>query len=293
MPHILKNANLEIHIDLPVEGYNFSRFDWTGKITQIKFQGIPVTTVEDTEVSNLNHYGRGLYNEFGMDAPPGFTEAQLGSWFIKIGIGALKKYKSNYLFSDPYQVEPSKFKIGQFNNRLVIEAASKTKDGYGYLLKKELILKDDQFILDYQLKNTGLKVILTEEYVHNFLAVNHDLIGSEYILKFPFLLEPEYFKETVNPERIVVFDESEIRFLGTPEEQFFFSDLSGNKEVEANWKLEHIKSGISVSETASFTSDKINLWGWKHVISPELFYRIEIAPGESTAWSRTYQFDIV
>ena len=40
MAHILKNKNLEIHIDLPGENYNLSRFDWTGKIVKVKFQNI-------------------------------------------------------------------------------------------------------------------------------------------------------------------------------------------------------------------------------------------------------------
>ena len=36
MAHILKNENLELHIDTPFENYNFSRFDWTGKIIKVK-----------------------------------------------------------------------------------------------------------------------------------------------------------------------------------------------------------------------------------------------------------------
>ena len=40
MPHILKNKDIEIDIDLPEEGYRFSRFDQTGKITEIKFKNI-------------------------------------------------------------------------------------------------------------------------------------------------------------------------------------------------------------------------------------------------------------
>jgi len=32
----------------------------------------------------------------------------------------------------------------------------------------------------------------------------------------------------------------------------------------------------------------VNLWGSKHVISPELFINIFIKPGQSADWTRTY-----
>ena len=50
----------------------------------------------------------------------------------------------------------------------------------------------------------------------------------------------------------------------------------------------NIKSKIGISETGSFKTDKVNLWGCEHVISPELFFNIFIKPGESVEWSRNY-----
>ncbi len=35
-------------------------------------------------------------------------------------------------------------------------------------------------------------------------------------------------------------------------------------------------------------TNKVNLWGNKHVISPELFINLNIMPGESFKWNRTY-----
>ena len=149
MAHILKNKNLEIHIDLPGENYNLSRFDWTGKIVKVKFQNI-------------------------------------------------------------------------------------------------------------------------------------------YLLKFPFQLKPELFGETVNPEQKVDIGQKEIKFNGPPKEQFFFSNLTGGENVDAGWELINIKSKIAISETGSFQTNKVNLWGWGHVISPELFFSISVKSGQSIEWSRTY-----
>ena len=50
----------------------------------------------------------------------------------------------------------------------------------------------------------------------------------------------------------------------------------------------NIKSKIGISETGSFQTNKVNLWGWEHVISPELFFNIFIKSGQSIEWYRTY-----
>ena len=52
MAFILKNDNLEIQIDAPNENYNFSRFDWTGKIASVKFKNIPISGLEKEKYEN-------------------------------------------------------------------------------------------------------------------------------------------------------------------------------------------------------------------------------------------------
>ena len=67
-----------------------------------------------------------------------------------------------------------------------------------------------------------------------------------------------------------------------------FLIVSSSENVNAAWELTNLKSNIGIRETGNFQTNKVNLWGWKHVISPELFYNIFIQPGKSTEWSRTY-----
>lgn len=288
MTHILKNKNLEIKIDLPLENYNFSRFDWTGKIVDVKFQNIQLATVERTDGQNENSFGKGFYNEFGIDTALGFDETEIGGWFHKIGVGLLKKEESEYLFSKNYEIKPAEFKISTESDRILIRCKSQDTNGYAYLFRKEIQLTESGFTLKYYLQNTGEKDISTDEYVHNFTAINNDLIGSKYILEFPFLLKPGLFVETVNPELKVAIGQNEIKFKDTPEEQFFFSNLSGDKNVDASWQLINLESKIGISESGSFQTNKINLWGWKHVICPELFFKIDIKPGQSAQWTRSY-----
>lgn len=286
--YILKNKTLEIVIDHPTENYKFSRFDWTGKIREVKFHDISVSVPERTDNVNEDHFGRAFYNEFGMDAALGFEDAKVGEWFHKIGVGLLKKVKDQYDFTAPYEIRPANFDIKQEPNKVIINCKSETVNGYSYILRKEVILKENSFTIHYYLKNTGEKDIVTDEYIHNFLGINNEVMGSNYTLKLPFTLKPELFNANVNPEGKVAVVQNQFNFSGSPKDQFFYSNLSGSKLVRANWELINHKSNIGINETGSFETDKINLWGWHHVVSPELFHKISIKPGESEKWSRTY-----
>jgi hypothetical protein len=289
MTQILKNKNLEIHIDLPLENYRGSRFDWTGKIVTVKFQNISVSSSESSSAKNEHYLGKGFYNEFGIDYALGFDAAPIGGWFHKIGVGLLKKEDSSYHISKTYLVKPAEFKIESQSNRLLIYCTSEIINGYGYELKKEILLNAMGFTLSYRLQNTGDKAIVTDEYVHNFSAIHKDAIGSNYSVKFPFQLKPERFEETVNPEQKVILGETDINFKAGPSVPFFFSNLSGDETVDAQWELVNRKHKIGLSETGSFKTNKINIWGAPHVICPELFYKIELHPGEAMEWSRHYK----
>lgn len=289
MSHLLKNKNLEICIDMPLENYQFSRFDWTGKITSVKFNGIPISTQEKINGDPENVFGKGFYNEFGIDIPIGFDEINEGGTFPKIGVGELKKKGEAYNFSKFYEVKSASFKLIKEFNKLRIECISGIVNGYSYELIKEIELLESCFEIRYRLKNTGKKAIVTNEYCHNFLAIDNELLGSNYILQFPFELKPELFDEALNPEGKVIVNKELISFNGTPKEQFFYGNLTGAERVEASWELINIKSKIGIRETGDFETSKINLWGWKHVISPELFFDIDVKSGEETKWSRTYE----
>ena len=290
MPHILKNKHLEIHIDGPDENYTRPRFDRTGKITEVTFTGKAFTKTERNDHSNPNEFGRGLYNEFGIDAALGFDETPEGDWFHKIGVGLLKKEGTDYSFLKNYEIKPAEYDIQSSTDKLSIACISPKANGYAYILKKDIVLKDSSLFVEYQLENTGDKEIRTDEYCHNFLAIDKEQMESNYQLKFPFDLHQEQFGETVNPEAKVDIHKNHVSFNDTPEDPFFFSNLTGGKSVSATWELIHTHLKLGIRETGSFKTHKINLWGWKHVISPELFHKIILPPSKKTTWFRRFDF---
>jgi len=285
---VLKNKNLEIQIDLPLENYQKSRFDWTGKISAVIYNNIAISGSEKLHKQNDSVDGKGFYNEFGIELPIGFDEIKEGEWFHKIGVGILKKEGNNYLFNKKHETKPAKFKVATLDHKITIDCESQSMNGFSYHLKKEITLFENSFVINYFLKNTGLKTINTDEYNHNFISINKELIDANYVLKFPFQLNSTLFDATVNPKENIEIKTNEFTFKENVKDEFFFSNLSAGKKVKASWELINKKTKIGIRETGSFETSKINLWGSKHVISPELFFKINLSPNQELAWSRTY-----
>ena len=289
MAHTIKNKNVELRLDLPLENYCAARFDWTAKITTVKYQGALVTGEEIVGAKPTASTGKGFYNEFGIDSALGYDEAEKGDWFHKIGVGLLKKTDEQYLFNREYEIQACAFDIKTDSNGIQIECSSSEYNGFSYVLNKQISLLNNGFIINYRLINNGQKAIITDEYNHNFLQLAQDLIGENYSLKFPFPLSPDHVDEYLNPDEVVQWLETSLSFANTPKSDFFFSNLTGGNAVQATWELINHKHGIGIREVGGFQTDKVNLWGREHVISPELFFKISLQSGEAVSWSRRYE----
>lgn len=287
MAHILQNDQVQLHVDLPEDNYQSSRFDWTGKIVRVYYKGLPISGFEFSDQNPKG--GLGFYNEFGIDQPIGFDEIQPGQWFHKIGVGLLQKEDDHYDFQKAYAIRPASFEITATESQVNLICRANPYGGYAYLLEKEIVLQEDGFTIQYELSNTGEKAIYTNEYVHNFMAIHDAPIDVSTQLNFPFAIKQNLFGETVNPEGFVEITKHDIRFSGKPSVPFFFSNLSGGKLVKAKWTLKSDSKKIGISEIGDFETAAVNLWGTGHVISPELFVQIDLDPGKTTSWTRTYR----
>jgi len=288
VPVKLTNSQIELLVDLPDKNYQGARFDHCGKILSLKYDGLCLSGSETGNMDGDQNSGKGFYNEFGIDLPLNFDKTPVGDWFHKIGVGLLKKINTPYFFKNAYEVKPLSFKVAYASTKIVMECTSPLLMGYAYKLKKEIELIESGFKINYYLKNIGEHEIVTNEYVHNFLIFNDQSIGTDYQLNFPFEIKPDLFIETVNPENKVIIGKDTIRFNADPSRDFFFSNLSGNELVKAQWELINMKQNLGICETGDFKTNAINLWGVPHVICPELFLDINLKPKEFKEWSRTY-----
>lgn len=291
MPVYLRNELLNVEIGEPGELYSGSRFDHSGNIMQVTLNNQHTFCTTEKRIYH-SKCGFGLINEFDIDGSDGYTETVSGDFFLKTGVGELKKEEDQpYDFFFPYFLSPASFNVETVNkNRIIFETQSPLINGYQTQFKKQLSIDGNVLIIDYLLKNLGLKSFSTEEYCHNFLSIDHQDVSQDYTLKFNFNLYPDRFGKIVDPDNIMMVEEDKISFSGIPHKDIFIASLNGKAPIKAKWELVNSRSNVGVSEEGSLENTKINLWGNSHVISPELFVILKLNPGEDACWNRKFTF---
>jgi len=283
---------LRLTIEGPGQVYNNSRFDWTGNISQIVFDDkFSFCSVETAREFDSRRHGQGLYNEFGITRPIGYDDCAVGEKFPKIGVGLLtKKYDEPYDFLEAYEIDPFDMQIEKGEEWMKFAVLPKNCRGYSINLIKKITLSGNSFTVDYELENTGKRKIRTNEYCHNFIAINSSIIGQDYTLRVPCeILEPSSMTEAVNPEQAVMLGTNSVNFTATPERDFFYSPLTQFLTKNGEWEVFHACMGVGIQEKTDFIPEMMNVWGGKHVISPELFVKIDLEPGQNMKWQRSYK----
>jgi len=294
MAIILKNSDIELRIEKAGECYRGSRFDWNGTVVSFSFRGIELLGEERPRFQrNPVIFGRGLHNEFGIKTCIGYDDCKVGEWFPKIGTGWLKKDEKPYFFYNHYSLEQLQYaSLANGNREAVFSCESGSRNGYSYRYTKRITLADSGFTIRYELENTGSKQLATEEYVHNFLCVAGKRIDRGYSVTFPWKLNASRFVENVNPDGIIFVDGNRVDAIGKTGKQFYLGGMSegiAKKDgLEATWTLEHAGKNVRLSEKGNFDPTGVHLWGWKSVISPEVFHSFRLMPGMQTSWEREY-----
>ena len=289
MKTILSNDTLEVIIASPYSIYKGSRFDGTGIITDIRFLGHSFCQVEQKEIGKGSG-GIGFSNEFGIDKAIDYEKTPIGKRFPKIGVGMLKKEsEESYDFFANYES-----KLSSFVEEVIDEHTYKVKSiindqkAYYLILTKTISIKDKSLTIDYVLENKGSQSIETNEYNHNFIGIDDDPIGESYSLDFPNVVEVD--KKAGFFDIVKAQAGYEINWKEEPCEDFYGMMKLGSKTCDYNWELKHWKSKLGIRECSNFPISKVALWGYTHVVCPELFINIKLASKESISWSRRYEF---
>lgn len=293
MTIVLENSILSLTIEEPGRVYKNSRFDWTGNISQILFENkFSFCSAETTKDFDFKRHGQGLYNEFGLVKPIGYDDCAVGEKFPKIGVGLLTKKSSEaYDFFKAYEIDPFDIQIETGKEWIKFTVFPKACRGYSTKLIKKIELSGNSFTIDYELENTGIRKIQTNEYCHNFISINRTNIDAHYTLRVPCeIVKASLMIEAVNPENAVILNANSVNFNFTPEKDFFFSPLTEFHSTNGEWEITHDNIGVGMKEITDFIPEMMNVWGVKHVISPELFIKIDLEPGQKLKWRRNYKF---
>ncbi len=294
---VLQNDCLKITVLLPDSSkgyYRSTRFDWSGMIAQVEYDGH--TFFQEWKDYNGNEPGphnplktgtaTGTAEEFRN--PLGYEEAEVGDLFLKIGVGILKKALNEaYHWAYPFEfIEKGKWETLCFDDSIVFRQEITTDFGYAYQYEKVIVLDkcSPKVAIIHRLKNTGTKEIRSNAYCHNFFRFDEHFINSNYELVFSVNVKPlEIFDE-----RFIIRD-NVIRY----EYDKCNPDWSGG-HIEPQGIRSYILSNRKTNTAVQVKSDAdygpCYIGAWKWAFCPEPMILLAIKPDESFSWTSSYRF---
>jgi hypothetical protein len=281
--------------DLERGYYRGTRFDWSGVISSLTYEG------HDYFGPWFRHYDPKLHDaimgpvdEFRDDEDAlGYAEAKPGGFFIKIGVGVLRKPDdAKYNFARTYElVNPGRRVVRPEDDR--VEFVHELTDGehYAYVYRKTVRLARNkpELILDHALKNTGRRTIEISVYNHDFYVIDGQPSGPEFVIKFAF---PPRASDTLKGLAEIrghdLVYKQELRAggesIGTALEGF--SDSAKDNDI----RVENRKTGAGVREIEDRPISKLYFWSIRSTVCPEAYINVRVEPGHELKWRIKYEF---
>lgn len=292
----ITNGLIDAKIYLPDKDkgyYQGTRFDWSGVIASLKYEG-------------HEYFGKWFekYDPKIHDAitgpveafdPIGYEEAKPGDLFLKIGVGTLRKIDDqDYRFTAPYQVEDyGNWEIQQKRNQVDFVHEMNEAAGYSYSYRKTLTLVEGQpaLIIHHSLKNTGDKKIETRMYNHNFFMFDSLPIGPDYTVRFPFDLEIKRANEqTLALSEIEGKKLKYLKSIQPGESVFYYLEGFGDSPKDYDIRIEQGQTGAGVRITGDKPLSDLAYWSIHTTLCPEPYINIEVEPGKVFEWDIRYDF---
>lgn len=288
----IANEVLKLTVYLPdaEKGYyRGTRFDWSGQIARAEFQGHTVFGPFRTKYDATGHDTCvGPAEEFDIDRPQGYAEAEVGQTFMKIGVGLIEKVKeAKYGFWNKYRiVAPGQWKVTSGKDWVEFRHDLAGGDwGYAYTKRIALAAGKPAFTINHTLKNTGKKPIDTTTYCHNFVIIDDEPVGPAYRVTWPFDLQ---VKEGRGKFEVAG---KTLAFPEVAAASVWIAFAGGMGRVADNAvTVENTQSGAGVRISSDQPAVEWRFYAEKTAACPEPFIRIQAAPGEEKSWRTDYAF---
>jgi hypothetical protein len=272
--------------------YRATRFDWSGVIESLEFNGHSYFGQWFKNYNPKSHDAiKGPVEEF---EPLGYDDAKIGEKFLKIGVGALSKTTDKpYSAFALYDIENAgTWKVKTRKDAVEFTQELKDDSGYGYIYTKtvRLVKGKPQLILEHNLKNVGTKSLETNAYDHNFFLIDNELTGPNIRIKFPF----EISGTGRGLGTIAEFKGKEINFLRElkDREDMYISSVNGytNDSRDYDFRIENVKSGAGVRIKCDKPLSKLVFWANPKTSCPEPYIHIKAEPEQEFKWNINYEF---
>jgi hypothetical protein len=299
-PHVtIRNDSIEavVFVPDPQKGfYRSTRFEWSGMVRQVTFRDHTYFVDRNVPHDPLkNGNGMSLAEEFCIGTsqriPQRYQEAKPGETFMKIGVGNLEKPDgdSRYQFSTAYiNTDPGVWAWDSGPNWVSFTHKLADKHGFAYTYTKrmELVPGSSILVISHRLSNTGKNPLSADQYNHNFFTIDNLPIGPGYEVRLFF---PGVTKSTWEPVATLADNHITIKQLVKQALFGVFSGFGGDV-AENHVIIRNMNAGAGVDISGDFPLSGFNFYSSDLTICPELFVLLEIQPGETKSWTRTYRF---
>ncbi len=290
----LCSDRLRVEISQPMENPNRTfRFDRAGFISEVVLDGaVHFCANEPQNLSHPSSGGRGMCNEFTGDFS---IDVPCGEYYPKLGVGLIRADGEPYSFCKAYpdvKDYPVEFEAGKDWVRFATKAVECR--GVAVSFVKTIRVEGACIVMEITAKNEGVESVQSLEYCHNFFSIDGMAISPDYRVELPDL--PDLGQE----QKISVHglpcnwrgDGKGLTFLqNTTESAHVRVPLKGvNEGDEFHWTLRHKGAKAWVSVTEGFRPEKMEIWSVDHMVCPEVFYSLDLTPGESKSWKRRWEF---
>jgi len=302
-PHArISNGVIRARLYMPdaADGYyRATRFDWSGVIASLEFQGHNYFGVWFPRYDPKQHDAiTGPVEEYRTgDSGLGYAEAKVGGTFIRIGVGLLKKpEEARFGQFETYEIVDH----GKWSTKVSAGAVEFTHEladpssGYAYRYKKTVRLakNEPRMIIEHSLKNTGAKTIETNVYNHGFFTIDGTPSGPDMAVIFPFDV-----KALADLHGLAEVRGKELAYLRElqPGGESVHTQLAGFGDTsrDFDFRVENRKTGAGVHVTGDYPLWKIDFWSIRTTVCPEEYIDMKIDPGKESRWSITYDFYVM
>lgn len=287
----LSNDQVKMKLYLPdaEKGlYRATRFDWSGVIGSVQYKGHEYFGYWKETQDPLFHEDLSGPVEGYIKPGLGYDEAGPGGQYVRIGVGVIEKPdEEQYSFRNSYKLlDHGKWTIEHGEDWITFTQELHSDIGYSYVYQKSVRLKNNGFILDHKLKNTGKKPIETDQFNHNFLMIDGEHSGPSFTISFPYPVSTE--DDLLGFLKI---ENNEIHFIKElVDDDAVFVLLKGYSEEVSDHSVtvENTRTGAGVTYAVDKPLYRMAFWACKTTLSPENSIWISVEPGEEENWRSVY-----
>lgn len=289
----LSNGILEAALYLPdsEEGYyRGTRFDWSGLISGLEYEGHTYFGRWFDEDSPTKH--EDVMGPMEAFSPLNYEDTVSGERFVQIGVGAMTKPSDEgYSSFNAYSiVDPGRWTIeSEVDEITFTQVLSEGGISFAYTKTVQLVPNRPQMVISHTLRNSGEDTIESTVFNHNFFVLDGQPIDRGVVLTFPV----EVSGRGRGLGDVYQIEGNRIVFLRGLKagESFACKYLEGLTGVEDfAIRVENLHTGAGVRITGDHPLSRLRLWGNARTVCPETYLEVTVEPGEEFSWEYRYEF---